>query len=445
MRRYERIPVAGSAVLVMLAAAAATGLVACGGSSVSSAESPPVSPSQGSSTGDGSATGVSVKPPAVAVAVAEAEQAGTPVDPAIVAADNAFGLRLFGTLLAGSGGGNIAISPLSAALVLQILYNGAAGSTQQAMAQTLELGALGVPTLNTDNAALQASLLDPDPSVQLTIANSLWLDQGISPVLPAFTQTDSTYYGATVGDLAGAPANVNAWVDGETQGLIPTLLPAGRYQDAILANALYFKGRWTTAFDPADTVSALFTTSGGGQVSAELMHQTGLFAYTEGTSHGGKFQAARIPYGEGRLTMLIVLPDAAADVRNFVAAITIDDVDDLIAQLQMSTISLALPRFTASYGASLVPALASMGMGIAFGPSADFSALAPGFLPNLLEHTTVVEVDETGTVAAAATGIGTITIVTQPVTMTMNHPFLYAIQDDKTGELLFIGVLMNPS
>ena len=84
-------------------------------------------------------------------------------------------------------------------------------------------------------------------------------------------------------------------------------------------------------------------------------------------------------------------------------------------------------------------------MGIAFGPSADFSALAPGFLPNLLEHTTVVEVDETGTVAAAATGIGTITIVTQPVTMTMNHPFLYAIQDDKTGELLFIGVLMNPS
>jgi serine protease inhibitor len=175
------------------------------------------------------------------------------------------------------------------------------------------------------------------------------------------------------------------------------------------------------------------------------MHQTGPFAYTAGNLHGSNFQAVRIPYGQGRLTMLIVLPDAGANVANFVAALSMDDVNALIAQLQSATVSLALPRFTASYGTSLTPALSSMGMAIAFGPSADFSALAPGFFVNVVEHKTVVEVDETGTVAAAATGISTVEVAGQQYTMTMDHPFFYAIQDDKTGELLFIGVLMNPS
>lgn len=75
----------------------------------------------------------------------------------------------------------------------------------------------------------------------------------------------------------------------------------------------------------------------------------------------------------------------------------------------------------------------------------DFSALAPGFFVNIVMHKTVVEVDETGTVAAAATGIGLTEAATRQAVMTMNHPFIYAIRDDKTGELLFIGILMNPS
>jgi serine protease inhibitor len=86
-----------------------------------------------------------------------------------------------------------------------------------------------------------------------------------------------------------------------------------------------------------------------------------------------------------------------------------------------------------------------MGMGIAFDPSANFSALAPGFLVNTVVHKTVIEVNETGTVAAAATGITTTTAAPLTYSMLMNHPFFYAIEDDKTGELLFVGVLMNPS
>jgi serine protease inhibitor len=402
--------------------------VGCGGGSPSSNASP--------------ATSLGTN--AIPTAVALARKAGTPVDPAMVTADNAFGLSLFDTLLGGSDGGNIAISPLSVSLALQVLYNGAAGSTQQAMAETLELGTLSDQALNSDNAALQASLLSADPKVQLTIANSLWVDQSAGSVLPSFTQTDQTYYGATIGDLAGAPADVNAWVDSATHGLITELMPAGVYQDAIIANVLYFKGQWTTSFDPTNTTPAPFTLSNGSQTPTELMHQTGSFPYAAGTLHGVDFQAVRVPYGQGRFSMLIILANAGADVTSFVTAITVDDLNGLMAQLEPAMVTIGLPRFTASYGTSLTGALASLGMGIAFVPSADFSALAPGFWVNVVEHKTVVEVDETGTVAAAATGIGVTTAAPQQYTIIMNHPFFYAIQDDKTGDLLFIGLLMNP-
>jgi serpin B len=377
--------------------------------------------------------------------VALAVKNDTPVDPAIVSADNVFGLNLLDTLLPASNGENIAISPLSAALALQVLYNGAAGSTQQAMAQTLELGTLSLQTLNNDNAALQASLVNADPVVQLTIANSLWLNATGGPVLASFTQTDQTYYGATLGNIAGAPANVNAWVDSETQGLITDLLPPGVYNTAIIANVLYFKGQWTVAFDLNKTAAAPFTLSDGSQISAQLMNQTGIFPYASGTLHGSHFQAVQMPYGQGRFALLAVLPDAGTDITSFVTAITAEDINGLTAQLTPSTVAIALPRFTASYGNSLTGALIALGMGVAFGPSADFSALAPGFSVNVVEHKTVVEVDETGTVAAAATGIGVATAVPLTYTMVVNHPFLYAIQDTKTGELLFIGILMNPT
>ena len=417
---------------------AAVVLVGCGGGSTG-VQSPP------GGTPNGTPLSTSATPSAVALA----QKAGTSVDPAIVAADNGFGLNLLDTLLPGSDGGNIAISPLSVALALQVLYNGASGSTQQAMASTLELGTLTDQALNSDNAALQASLINPDPNVQLTIANSLWINQTDSPVLPSFTQTDEAYYGATIGDLAGAPDNVNAWVDSETHGLIPTILPPdsqGEYRDAIIANVLYFKGAWTTSFDPSNTVSGAFTLSGGGEVSAQLMHQTGSFDYAEGTLHGSAFQAVRIAYGQGRIGMLIVLPAAGVNVASFVSAMTVADLNGVTAQLQPSTVSIALPRFRASYSASLIPALTSLGMGIAFGQSADFSALAPGAYVDMVLHETVVEVDETGTVAAAATVIGVTAAIAVPqIVMTMDHPFFYAIQDSKTGELLFVGALMNPS
>jgi hypothetical protein len=218
----------------------------------------------------------------------QAQAANTPVDPAIVTADNTFGLKLFQNLNSGATG-NVAIAPISVAMALQIVYNGAAGVTQQGMAQTLQLGSLSTPDLNNDNAALQGSLMNPDPQVQLTIANSLWMHLAVDSVPAAFTQMDQTYYGATVGDLAGAPANVNNWVSTETNGLITNILPNIDYRGviAVIANVIYFKGQWTTAFDPSQTTPAPFTLADGTQVSVQMMHQSATYGYQGRQLSGG--------------------------------------------------------------------------------------------------------------------------------------------------------------
>jgi serine protease inhibitor len=388
--------------------------------------------------------------PAITVpqAVEQDLQAKTPVDPAIVTADNTFGLNLLNTLLqeGASSSGNIAIAPLSASMALQITYNGAAGTTQQAMSQTLQLGTLTTQQLNDDNAALQATLYNPDPQVQITIANSLWTSSTIA-VLPAFIQTNENYYAAMLGSLAGAPDNVNQWVSQKTGGLITDILPAGDYSKdvAAIANVVYFKGPWQYPFQASRTSAQPFTLGDGSQTTVQMMQQAGNFPYLQGPG----FQAIRLPYGAGRLSMLVVLPTAGTDINTFVSAMTATAIDSWESQMQGAYGGVALPRFSTSFGASLKSALTTLGMGVAFAPNeADFFGISPQMtVITRVAHATVVDVDENGTVAAGATvvTVGTTVVQGPQFIMTMDHPFFYAIRDDKTGELLFVGVLANPN
>ena len=406
----------------------------CGGGSMDgssmSPNPPPSAPPSGPST---------TAPPAVM----QAQQDNTPVDPAIVTADNTFGVNLFQNLYSGTPG-NVAIAPISVAMALQIVYNGAGGATQQGMAQTLQLGSLSTQDLNNDNAALQGSLMNPDPQVNLTIANSLWMHLDTNPLPAAFTQMDQTYYGATVGDLAGAPDNVNSWVSTATNGLISSILPPGNYASvvAVIANVIYFKGQWSTGFDASQTAPAPFTLMDGTQVSVSMTHQSATYGYLQGAN----FQAVRIPYGAGRFSMLAVMPNTGTNFNSFVAGLTPAMLNTWEGQLQTVMGNLSMPKFTATWGASLVQPLTALGMQAAFCPSASFPGLGTVCIQDV-EHKTVVEVDESGTVAAGAT---TVTIIPTAVeapsfTLALDQPFLYAIRDDMTGELLFIGTMTNPS
>lgn len=407
-----------------------------------------VSGCNGSSGDSSSNIGVPGPPAAslvMATAVEQAQQNDTPVAQQIVAADNTFGLALFNALNRGATS-NVAISPTSIALALQMIYNGAGGSTQQAMSQALQLHGLDALTVDQDNAALQAELINPDSGAQLTTVNSLWMHLSDNPVLPSFVSTNETYYAADIGDLSGAPDSVNAWVASATNGLITKILPPADYSDvaAVLADAIYFKGEWTNAFDTKHTMATPFTRADGTEISCQMMNQTGSFPYLVGPD----FQAVDLPYGRtGRFSMLIILPAAGVDLGGFVANMTGGQLSTWIADLKPAEVSIGLPRLTVKYSSSLVNALTSLGMGVAFNrDTADFANLASG--PRVyisdVEHETVVQVDETGTVAAGAS-TGTVSITLAPPSMTMNRPFFYAIVDGKTGALVFIGTMIDPS
>lgn len=387
-------------------------------------------------------------------AVAKAKQENTAVNPAIVNADNAFGLSVLQALQQQDATANITISPLSLSIAFQVLYNGAARNTQDAMAKTLQLGSLTKQQINDANAALQASLTDADPQVELKTANSLWMHLNNNPVLTSFIQTNQNYYGSEIGDLAGAPDNVNAWVAKQTNGLIPSIIGPDDYSRivAVIANAVYFKGQWTTKFDPNDTHSESFTSGDGTSVTVKMMHQSGQLAYLRGAD----FQMVRLPYGQGRLSMLIVLPGSARSLGSFLTGVTADGMNTWVSQMRELDGDVALPKFSAQSKNDLGPVLKTLGMGVAFNcwgdlaASADFTNLVNdtrGICITSAQHNAWIQVDEMGTVAAAATGIkvGTTSVRVPQFTMTMDHPFLFAIRDDDTGELLFIGTMLNPS
>jgi serine protease inhibitor len=382
--------------------------------------------------------------PVVGTAVAQALKNDKPVAPQIVAADNAFGLALFNALDR-SAASSVTISPISIALALQMVYSGAAGSTQQGMSQALQLRGLGALAVDQYNAALQAALINADPKAQLRMASSLWMHLSENPVLPSFVSTNETYYAAKIGDLSGAPDDVNAWAASETNGLIKKILPPENYSDvvAVLANAIYFREMWTSTFNPNLTRAAPFTLRDRTEISCQMMNKTGRFPYLSGSN----FQAVELPYGRTRrLRMLIILPAMGVNLKSFVANITSEELGTWITDLEPAEVGIGLPRFTATYASSLVNALTSLGMRVAFDANiADFSGLASRKRVYIsdIEHEAVVQVDESGTVAVGATMAEAVP-QSLPIRMTMNRPFFYAIVDGNTGALLFIGTLIDP-
>ena len=213
---------------------------------------------------------------------------------------------------------------------------------------------------------------------------------------------------------------------------------------AVLANAIYFSEMWTSTFIPSLTRAAAFTLSDGTEISCQMMHKTGRLPYLSGSN----FQAVELPYGQTRrVRMLIILSAVGVNLKSFVANITSEELSTWITDLEPAEVEIGLPRFTATYASSLVNALTSLGMRVAFDANiADFSGLASRKRVYIsdIEHEAVVQVDESGTVAAGAT-MAEVVPQSLPISMTMNRPFFYAIVDGKTGALLlFIGTLIDP-
>lgn len=370
----------------------------------------------------------------------------------MVRADQTFAFEFFEHLFVEESLGednNFMVSPLSLSMALAMTWNGAAGKTKEAMQQTLKMDGFSDDELNSYYKKLREALLKTDPSTKLSIANAIFTNQSIK-IKPDFVNTNRSFYEATVeGVDFTRPETVgiiNKWASDNTNGLIEKVIEKTKPEDLMyLLNAIYFKGIWTSEFDKKNTSERPFTYENGTRKNVEMMKQTAKFNYT----NDGNLQLVQLPYGNQAFSMMVLLPAEDKKLQDVVAVTRQEGYwENLKSGLHEAEVELSLPKFKTEYSKRLNEVLAKMGMGIAFANAADFSRMsdAPAKI-DFVKQDTYISTDELGTEAAAVTTIGMIMtslpVNPEKVVFNANRPFLYLIQENSTGAILFMGAVKN--
>lgn len=370
------------------------------------------------------------------------------------AANMQFALKMLHQLDDPDAGENLCFSPLSLALALSMTLNGADGETYDAIAQTLGYSEQTLETLNTQARALSRLLNPANKSITVHMANGLWVQQGF-PVKPDFLRVLLTYYDArteTVDFLkpeATADA-INAWVKEQTEGLIEKLFQANDFDTRTrmaLVNTLYFEGQWQHPFPKDATQDAPFHLEDGRTKTVPMMRLSERLPYLKGEG----FEAVGLPYAEDQYRFYLFLPEKGCTVADLRAQMTPEKWAKWLTEFRATQGSLQMPRFKMEAKYDLKPPLSALGMGIAFDPDrADFSRIAEVaperlYIQKAIQKA-VVEVDEEGTKAAAATGMtfGVTSLPMNQFDMVVDRPFLFAIVHPPTGTVLFWGIVRTP-
>jgi serpin B len=292
-------------------------------------------------------------------------------------------------------------------------------------------------------------------SAKFLAANALMLSKRGDLVSPDYVAALKTKYAAEVFKNASLE-EINGWVAKKTEGKIDRMLdqidPASV---ATLLNAVYFKARWASAFDPGLTKNEAFNLTRSQKADVALMNQTGSFSLV---SRGG-YRALRVNYQVPELGVVIVLPDDVEGVGAVARRLGANELAELFMALRdgqaKKPAALALPRFKAEFKADLAAPLRQAGIQKAFDANgADFSGMTgrPAGEGRVhidqIVHRAVIEVAEESTEAAAATAVGVrsaaITRPAPPESFRVDHPFLFYLVDDTTGAILFEGRVTDP-
>src|ERR1700737_2975216 len=378
----------------------------------------------------------------------------------VAAADNAFGFRLLNALQKTVPSGNVVLSPVSAALDLSMALNGAGGQTRQEMLAALSLSGSEVAAINKANAQLIKIIRTPATRITLSVADSLWVDSRRATLRPDYAKQTQAWYDAEMADLdfsnPSAANRINSWASKKTQGRISKVIDRIDPADlALLLNAVYFKGLWAHKFDKALTQQRDFTLADGSVKQVPRMAQAGRFDYFETP----QMQAVRLSFGEGDLVMEVLLPAKSSSVAALEAELTPEHWTGWQARYAPRSGKIELPRFELKSNYRLNEPLQTLGMTRAFHPDgaqlAGMFSSAPGqphagrfFISSVLQST-YWKVDEEGSEAAAvtSTGIRTSAIARpeQPFRMIVDRPFFCAIEDRRSGALLFVGAIYDPA
>ncbi len=365
-----------------------------------------------------------------------------------------FAFRLFEALKPAKR--NLAISPYSARVVLAMLCEGSTGETRKSIMDTLRLDEypdyvsnhyerLGRPL------GFQLETETERRGLEMLTANSLWCDDGFVPK-PEYVNTLKEYYWAEVQTLDfRAPLSagtVNRWAHEKTRGRIPSVVDSLEpFSPVVTMNAVYFKGLWKVPFEIAETREEQFTLQDGAKQLVPLMRQSGEFRYAE---RGGA-QIIRLPY-KGGMSMRVVLPPKDTPFPKFCAELTSTVGTSWTRAMGERDGHIRLPCFRIETQADLSAPLKALGMSQVFDPARaaleGISGRKPLYLMGVMQKD-FVEVNEKGTEAAAVSMLMCGAALNEappppPFEMIVNRPFVFAICDDFSGVVVFLGAVVDP-
>lgn len=380
----------------------------------------------------------------------------------LITSYNTTGRRLAGELAKAPG--NIVLSPASIGTVMAMTFSGARGETARQMASALAFNA-DREEIDHANRALLAILagaeqpagpdnaVPPSPPARLAIANALFVIKDGVIGNDYMAVVKERYSGEVF--AAAKLDEINTWVRDRTEGKIDTILDRLSPNSlAVLLDAIYFKAVWAQPFHRELTAEAAFHLAPAQSVPVPMMRNAGRYAAVAGDG----FKAIRIPYANPALDMIVmvlVVPDEIDGLAAVAQRLGAEQQAKLfvaLADQPARPITLAMPRFKATYGADLVAAFKQMGMKLAFDLfKADFSGMtgkprSEGAIAiSQIVHKVVLEVAEEGTEAAAATAVEMLArSAVQPEPLRVDRPFLFFITDTTTGAVLFEGRIVDP-
>ncbi|UQX89085.1 serpin family protein [Jatrophihabitans telluris] len=374
----------------------------------------------------------------------------------VAVAEQTFALDLLRKVASAKPGSNVALSPSSLAIALAMLQTGARGQTAAEIAHVLHTSGLSSAQQDAGWQAVMDVLTGAagGSGLALESANSLWVQRGLTLADP-FMQAMSRYFRTGVwqvnfGSRASAEAAINAWVQTQTHGKITTLFDPGQLDPGtmlVLANAVYFKARWRQAFDAANTRPDTFHRADGTERTVDFLHEPLGGSGLSGVFTPG-YQAVQIPYTGGRFAALAIMP-YHQDLDHFVAGLSPTGLGTIVGTLTpivQSGEPLSLPKFTVADYTTLNTTLGALGMRRAFGSSADLGGLGVAGSVGTVAQRDYISVDESGTEAAAVTGIGVaMSAVAGPPPGLFDHPFLFLVRDTETGTILFSTMVADPT
>ena len=343
---------------------------------------------------------------------------------------------------------NMMISPMSLQYALGMLSNGCDETALKEITDAMGMNDYSLDMLNSFYYNLTQTLVQEDEDFTLKLANAIWI-QNDYQVGQDFIQNNKALFHADVNNIDfyqadKAKKTINEWASKATEGTIKELsLQINALTRMVLANACYLKGKWTVPFDKKDTQKEIFYNMDGSTSEANMMYLTEILNFRNSANE--PYMMVELPYGNQTFSMIVVLPKEGKTL------------DDILPNINWSNMYLGgqkvhvqLPKFKieAKYPTEIMKCIKEMDINRIFIPGS-LSGINDELFVSSISQDTFIEVDEAGTEASAVTNMGMAGSAgpgsTPPPTPTirMDRPFAFAICENTTGAVLFMGKVVK--